>query len=68
MKKYYVSRAAKTNRDYEVHSEDCIHLKNSTGHEYLGLFFSYVTAVAEAKKRYLKANRCWLCSRECHID
>ena len=67
MKKYYVSTISQTNSDCEVHSEDCIHLQDSIKHNYLGLFFSYVTAVEEAKKQYINAKRCWFCSRECHI-
>lgn len=66
MAKYYVNKNAQSNGDHEVHKDGCAHMPSSDNRKYLGDFISCVSAVAEAKKHFSRADGCYYCSNECH--
>jgi hypothetical protein len=68
MKKYYVNENAQSNRDREVHREDCTYLPNVLNRKYLGEHSSCKPAVAEAKKTYSEADGCKNCCPDCHTS
>jgi hypothetical protein len=68
MKKYYVNKNAQSNRDHEVHIEDCRYLPNSDNRKYLGEHSNCGSAVTEAKKTYSQSNGCKTCSNSCHTS
>ena len=68
MKNYYVNNTAQSNRDHEVHTDDCVYLKSIVSKKYLGLFSNCKDAVNEAKKTYSKSNGCKTCCSACHTS
>lgn len=65
---YYINTNKQSNGDHEVHAGTCSWLPDSENRVYLGVFNNGVAAVAEAKRRWPKAqiNGCYYCSRESH--
>ncbi len=68
MKSYYVNKNAQANGDHEVHEEGCSYLPEPQNRIYLGLFSNCTDAVREVKKKYVKANGCYFCSKPCHTS
>lgn len=68
MSKYYVNKNVQANGDHEVHKEGCSMMPLSENRIYLGEFYSCTSAVAEAKKHYIKSDGCYYCSNECHTS
>ena len=64
--KYYVNNKAQSNRDHEVHTENCTYLPSDK--KYLGEFSNCTDAVKEAKKTYTQSNGCKTCSNACHTS
>lgn len=65
---YYVNKQAQPNGDHEVHENGCQWMPSLENREYLGDFSSCAPAVAEAKKKYPKADGCATCSPDCHTS
>lgn len=64
MHEYYVNTQAQANGDHEVHVKVCAYFPRQPLR--LGVFERCHDAVAEAKRRYPKANGCYWCCRACH--
>ena len=64
--RYYVNKNAQANGDHEVHITSCTFFPSQANAEYLGEFASCVPAVAEAARRYPKANGCYYCASACN--
>lgn len=62
--KYYVNTK---NYNHEVHNEFCSSLPNPENRELLGDYNNCRDAVAEARRTYLDADGCKICSPECHV-
>lgn len=61
---YVVNRIAQPNGDHEVHREGCQYWPQMFTD--LGRHSICQTAVAEAKRHFVRANGCAFCARECH--
>lgn len=66
MARCYVNDNAQPNGDHEVHREGCSYMPNSA--TYLGQHDSCQSAVAAARRKYLRSNGCYWCSRPCHTS
>lgn len=66
MAAYYANTNAQANGDHEVHAGTCSFLPAWENRDYLGEFLSCQPAVAEARRRYPRADGCYWCSRTCH--
>lgn len=64
MQYYCVNNVSQPNGDHEVHVQGCAYWPNSNTP--LGQHSSCHTAVAQAKRYYLKSNGCYWCCRPCH--
>lgn len=64
MAKYYVENEAQLNGDHEVHVETCPRLPPNSA--FVGEFTNCFEALRAARKHYIWANGCTLCSRPCH--
>ncbi|RAJ83152.1 hypothetical protein CLV59_103111 [Chitinophaga dinghuensis] len=65
-KRYWVSKIRQLNGDHEVHDESCRALPKFENRQLLGEFATCQEAVREAKKIYLTADGCKICSPTCH--
>lgn len=68
MKNYYVNKQEQSNKDHEVHTEDCRYLPSLLNRKALGLHENCKSAVTEAKKTYSRSNGCKTCSNGCHTS
>ncbi|MFZ0599463.1 hypothetical protein [Flavobacterium sp.] len=66
MKKYYVNNTEQSNKDHEVHTDECQYFKSIVSKKYLGEFSDCKPAIVEAKKTYSKSNGCKTCCNACH--
>lgn len=66
MATYYVNTNAQANGDHEVHTDMCQHLPAPQNRDYLGFHLTCQPAVAEARRRYLRADGCYWCCNACH--
>lgn len=68
MKHYYVNNLQTSNPGlhHEVHSSDCYLINTIKSKTYLGVFYSGIIAVAEAKRIYRDADGCKHCCPEAH--
>jgi len=64
--KYYVSLIQQANGDQEVHCETCRALPKPEHRVLLGEFYACQDAVRAARKIYLTADGCKICSPTCH--
>jgi len=64
---YYVNDTPQPlSGDHEVHVEGCYWLSLARSTTPLGYHLSCTTAVAAARRKYLRSNGCATCSAECH--
>ena len=68
LKKYYISKNARSNGDHEIHAELCMFLPQVDNRQFLGKFISCTDAMVEAKKHYFSANACKRCSENCRTQ
>lgn len=68
MTKYYVNDNAQSNGDHEVHTQECMWLKQAVSKTYLGEYSSCHGAVTKAKTIYRQSNGCKFCSPVCHTS
>ena len=66
MATYYVNRNEQPNGDHEVHVDGCVHGAERVNREYLGEHATCFTAVAQAKRKYPRANGCFYCAKPCN--
>jgi hypothetical protein len=64
MHQYYVDRHAQPNGDHEVHRHGCTSMAEDL--DPLGLHEDCRSAVLAAGARFVQANGCFWCCRECH--
>ena len=67
MASYYANPELDSSGVHEVHRQGCFWLSLISSPVYLGQFEVCRPAVAEARRRrYVPADGCFFCSRECH--
>lgn len=64
MQEYYVRIKPQSNGTNAVHKEGCPFMPDKSKRKYLGMFHSCQDAVREAKKHYLRSDRCLFCTKE----
>ncbi|SEW32224.1 hypothetical protein SAMN04488122_1843 [Chitinophaga arvensicola] len=63
---YYVSKIQQSTGEHEVHDETCSVLPRPENRIELGKFSGCWPAVSAARKIYLTADGCKICSAGCH--
>ncbi|HEV7227739.1 hypothetical protein [Brevundimonas sp.] len=66
MPSYYANTNPQANGDHEVHTDSCRYLPSPQNRDPLGYHLTCQLAVAEARRRYRRADGCYWCCTACH--